>query len=538
MRARMQDRPLALNHIFHRAERLFAERRIVVANGDRDEVTTIGDWAQNVRRLAAALNSFGLSDDARVGTFSVNHRAHLEAYYAVPLTGRILHTINIRLSATHLRFIVNDAGDEALIVDRSLLSALWPLVGELPTVRVWVVVDDGSGAPLPDDPRIVDYAALLARTPPYVGRFEIDDENRAAGLCYTSGTTGNPRGVLYSHRSTVLHAMMLMTAGNLGINEADVVLPIVPMFHADAWGLPYATIFAGGTLVLPGRWTTPEHLVDLMARQGVTIAAAATTVWAMLAPVFHKASRPTNLRLAMTGASAASEALSEVAARRHGRADHPFLGHDRNLAHGSIGRVAPRRMRWRPRPTKSKIRGKQGRPVPLVELRVAGTDSEQPWDGQSQGELEVSGPFVTASYWGDTGASAFTEDGWLRTGDLGTIDEHGYVRIVDRLKDVIKSGGEWISSIELENAIMSHPDVAEAAVIGRPHEKWAERPVAAVVVRPGRALTADDIIAHLRPLVAKWWLPDEVIFVNSIPKTGTGKFSKLALRQLLNSRPT
>ena len=537
MRARMQDRPLALNHIFHRAERLFAERRIVVANGDRDEVTTIGDWAQNVRRLAAALNSFGLSDDARVGTFSVNHRAHLEAYYAVPLTGRILHTINIRLSATHLRFIVNDAGDEALIVDRSLLSALWPLVGELPTVRVWVVVDDGSGAPLPDDPRIVDYAALLARTPPYVGRFEIDDENRAAGLCYTSGTTGNPRGVLYSHRSTVLHAMMLMTAGNLGINEADVVLPIVPMFHADAWGLPYATIFAGGTLVLPGRWTTPEHLVDLMARQGVTIAAAATTVWAMLAPVFHKASRPTNLRLAMTGASAASEALSESLRAATGVPITHSWGMTEISPMAVLGGLRPQDA-LASEADKVKIRGKQGRPVPLVELRVAGTDSEQPWDGQSQGELEVSGPFVTASYWGDTGASAFTEDGWLRTGDLGTIDEHGYVRIVDRLKDVIKSGGEWISSIELENAIMSHPDVAEAAVIGRPHEKWAERPVAAVVVRPGRALTADDIIAHLRPLVAKWWLPDEVIFVNSIPKTGTGKFSKLALRQLLNSRPT
>ncbi len=251
MRAQMQDRPLALTHVFHRAERLFAGRRIITGSRDGDQVTTIGAWADRVRRLATAFDALGLSADARVATFALNHQAHLEAYFAVPLTGRVLHTVNVRLSPAHLTYIVGHAEDEALLVDRGLLAAIWPLADELPSLRVWIVIEDGSDAPLPDDPRLLDYDTLLAATPPFARRFEIDDENLACGLCYTSGTTGAPRGVLYSHRSTVLHALMLMTASSLAIGEADVIMPIVPMFHADAWGLPYAAIFAGATLVLP-----------------------------------------------------------------------------------------------------------------------------------------------------------------------------------------------------------------------------------------------------------------------------------------------
>lgn len=537
MRAQMQERPLALTHIFHRAEQLFAGRRIVVGTRDDDQVTTIAEWAGRVRRLAAALDARGLSADARVATFASNHRAHLEAYFAVPLTGRVLHTVNVRLSAAHLKYIVGHAQDEALLVDRALLAAIWPLADELPSVRVWIVIEDGGGAPLPDDPRLLDYDALLEATPPFAGRFDIADENLACGLCYTSGTTGAPRGVVYSHRSTVLHTLMLMTAGSVGISEADTVMPIVPMFHADAWGLPYAAIFSGATLVLPGARTAPADLLALAARQGVTVAAAATTVWNMLAPLLEDASAPElRLRMALTGASAASQSLSERI--------RAAIGVPINHSWG-MTEISPMAVLGGLRPEddgasdeeKAEIRGRQGRPVPLVELRVAGPDGALPWDGTSVGEIEIAGPFVAAGYFGGDGEGAFTDDGWLRTGDLGSIDPDGYLRIKDRLKDVIKSGGEWISSVELENAIMAHPDVAEAAVVGRPHEKWAERPVAAVVVRQGRTVTAAGIIEHLRPLVARWWLPDEIVFLEALPKTATGKFSKVELRALLAVRP-
>ncbi len=531
MRGTMQDRPLALTHIFHRAERLFARRRIVVATRDGDVAVTVAQWAERVRRLAAALDALELSADARVGTFCVNHLAHLEAYFAVPLTGRIVHTINIRLAAAHLSYIIGNARDEALIVDRGLLALLWPLAGDLPTVKAWIVVEDGSDAAVPDDPRVIGYDALLASTAPHAGAFEIADETLACGLCYTSGTTGSPRGVLYSHRSTVLHALMLMTGGNLGISEADVVMPIVPMFHADAWGLPYAAIFAGATLVLPGGQTKPAELASLMERERVTVSAAAATVWAMLAPHLAEA-KGLALRFALSGASAASPALMEAIRAATGIP----------LTHSwGMTEISPMAVLGGLRPEdddaseaqKLEIRSRQGRPVPMVELRVAGPDGPLPWDGVSSGEIEVAGPFVTAAYAGGEGRGAFTPDGWLRTGDLGTIDADGYVRIVDRLKDVIKSGGEWISSIELENAIAAHPGVAEAAVIGRPDAKWSERPVAAIVTRPGQTLSVEAVLDHLRPRVAKWWLPDEVIFLNALPKTGTGKISKVALRELL-----
>ncbi len=354
MRARMQDRPLALPHIFHRAEELFGGRRIVVADRHGDKVDTIAQWADSVRRLAAALDALGLSADARVGTFAANNYAHLTAYFAVPLTGRVLHTINVRLSAAHLEYIIDHAEDEALLVDRSLLATLWPLADRLGSVRAWIVADDGSDAPLPDDPRILDYDTLLAETPPRAGRFEVADENFACGLCYTSGTTGNPRGVLYSHRSTVLHALMLMTAGNMGISESDIVMPIVPMFHADAWGLPYAAVFAGATLVLPGASTAPADLIALAARQQVTVLAAATTVWTMLAPLLAEDHAPSlQLRFALTGGSAASLSLSERIRAATGIPADAFLGNDGDFADGGAGRPAARRP--------GRARGREGR---------------------------------------------------------------------------------------------------------------------------------------------------------------------------------
>jgi len=535
MRAQMQDRPLALDHVFHRAEQLFGGRRIVVAGRSGDQTMTVGQWADRVRRLAAALDGLGLTSDARVGTFGVNHGPHLEAYFAIPLTGRVLHTINIRLSATHLRFIVNHAADEALLVDRGLLAALWPLARDLNSVRFWIVVDDGSDAPLPDDPRLLDYEALLAATAPRSGRFDIADEDLACGLCYTSGTTGNPRGVLYSHRSTVLHALMLMTAGNLGISERDVVMPIVPMFHADAWGLPYAAIFAGAPLVLPGTRTAPADLLDLAIRHRVTVAAAATTVWQMVAPYLDTVSpSDLSLRLLLSGGSASNPALFEKFRHAIGVPLTHSWGMTEISPMAVLGGLRPEDDSA-PEDAKALIRAKQGRPVPLVELRVAVPEAGA--GGTAQGEIEVAGPFVSGGYFGQDSGGAFSADGWLRTGDLGSIDEDGYLQITDRLKDIIKSGGEWISSVQLENAIMAHPDVAEAAVVGRADEKWGERPVAAVVIRTGRSMTASAIIEHLRPLVAKWWLPDEVVFLDALPKTGTGKFSKVALREILAAAP-
>jgi fatty-acyl-CoA synthase len=528
----MQPRPLTVAHIFERLEHLFSHKTVVSGT----ERLEYGELADNGRRLATVLDQLGVPAGARVATFASNNRRHLEIYLAVPATKRVLHTVNIRLAGEDLEYIVNHAADDVIFVDRALLPRIWPRAAGMPTIRHWVVLPDDSGTEIPEDPRILDYDVLLSGAQPRLGSFEdafrLEEENLAAGLCYTSGTTGKPKGVMYSHRSTVLHTLGTLAAGQIGITERDVVMPVVPMFHANAWGLPYGAMMAGANLVMPGASAEPRHLVDLMESQRVTLSGAVPTVWTSLLP--ELAGRDlSSVRLLLGGGSAISSSLSEAYRAAIGVPITHSWGMTEVSPVGCIGGTRTQHDGATP-DDQIAIRAAQGQPMPLVRLRVVdpqGTGRELPRDGRSIGELQVSGPWVAGGYYKGESPDSFSEDGWLRTGDLTTIDSDGYLRVVDRLKDLIKSGGEWISSVELESAIITLPDVEEVAVVARPHPRWGERPVAYVVLREGSAVTPDDVVAHLATVVAKWWIPDEVIVSTSLPKTGSGKLAKAVLRE-------
>ncbi|WP_017973178.1 long-chain fatty acid--CoA ligase [Actinopolyspora halophila] len=536
MQALMQDRPLTIPQLFHRAERQFHDKRIVTTTLRGEVSSTYGEWSTRVRRLATALDDLGVPQDAKVATFAWNTQSHLELYFAVPCTGRVLHTLNIRLFAEQVAYIVEHASDDVIFVDRSLLPMLWPMADRLPTVRHFVVIDDGAEAEIPDDPRIRHYEELLTSAEPFRGRFEVTDENAAAAMCYTSGTTGQPKGVVYSHRSTVLHSLVSLTVDAVGLSERDTILPVVPMFHVNAWGLPYAAVFAGASIVFPGPAMKPEALVEMLERHSVTTTAGVPTIWMGMLPLLgeHDLS---SLRVVVGGGAAIPTALSEGWRAAIGVPITQAWGMTET---SPLASVASPRSHHEGLDSESliQVRATQGQAVPLVDLRIVDMDTgaEQPWDGATPGELQAAGPWIASAYYGDEGSDAFSADGWLRTGDVATMDEHGFVRLVDRTKDLVKSGGEWISSVELENAIMAHELVAEAAVIAKPDPKWTERPVACVVVEQGGQLTSEEVYDHLRDRVAKWWLPDEVWFVDELPKTSTGKFSKKDLRERLLDR--
>ncbi|ALE72325.1 long-chain fatty acid--CoA ligase [Pseudonocardia sp. EC080610-09] len=529
----MQDRPLTLPHIFHRAEQLFGHKTLVTARPDGTERTvTVAEWAVRVRRLATALDTLGISDGGRVGTFCWNTSRHLELYLAAPCTGRVLHTLNIRLHPDQLVYVADHAGDEVVFVDRSLLGLLWPHVDRLPGVRHVVVLDDGADTPVPDDPRIRDYEELLAAAAPYEGRFEVEDENAAAAMCYTSGTTGNPKGVVYSHRSTMLHSMVTLIADGPALAERDVVMPVVPMFHANCWGLPYGCLLAGTAMVFPGPDLSPGSLLDLIERHRVTVTGGVPTIWMNALPLLAEHDLA-SLRMIICGGSAVPKALSEEYRRTLGLPLTHLWGMTETSPIGTVGMLGTH-LDGASEEELAAARVRQGRPVPLVEMRIADPDTgeEMPWDDRATGEVQASGPWIAAGYHrGEGGGTQFTDDGWLRTGDVAAVDPYGSFRLVDRTKDLIKSGGEWIGTVELENEIMAHPRVAEAAVIGVPHEKWVERPLACVVVEPGSTLTAEELLEFLAPRVARWWLPDAVEFIDEVPKTSVGKFSKRTLRE-------
>lgn len=530
MHGLMQEHALTLPLILRRVERNFGHKRVVTGRVGGETTATWAEVCVRTRRLAAALDRLGVPRGARVGTFGWNSQRHVELYLAVPCAGRVLHTINHRLFHEQIRYIVDDAADDVLFVDRSLLPVVWPVAATLAGPRHIVVMDDGADIPLPDDPRILDYEKLLAEVTPIDGDFSIADENTAAALCYTSGTTGDPKGVLYSHRSMVLHALLLLMVDTFGIGERDVVMPVVPMFHVNAWGFPYAAMLCGADLVLPGPATRPEELIAQMERHRVTFTGAVPTVWRSLEPLLgeHDLS---SLRMIICGGGAVDDALSRTYQEAIGIPLTNAWGMTETSPVVTVARLSTVHDDL-DQDARRAVIGTPGPAIPLTELRLAADDgTEVPWDGVTPGELQVSGPTIAARYVGEERPGpAFTDDGWLRTGDVATIDAHGYVRIVDRTKDLVKSGGEWISSVELEGAIMADLRVAEAAVIGVPHPRWGERPVAYVVPQPGAVLTADDVREHLTTHVARWWIPEEVHFVPEIPKTATGKFSKRQLR--------
>ena len=528
----MMDTPLSLIHLFNRAERLFSDKTIVTATPTGRERLTYGAWAERTRRLGGVLDNLGISDDGRVATFAWNTARHLELYFAPPCSGRVAHTLNLRLFPDQLAYIVDHAEDEVIFLDHSVAGLIWPLMDKFSTVRHVVLMDDGAPAPDADAIRadVHDYEELLAAADPV--EWTRVEENRAGSMMYTSGTTGNPKGVVYSHRSMVLHTFGAMMADTLGVCESDVILPVVPMFHANAWGLAHAAVATGATMVMPGANLSAPALADLLESEKVTLAAGVPTIWmGVLAELEGR--DVSSLRAIPCGGSAVPKTLSEGFREATGLPLLQAWGMTETSPLAAVCGIKST-MDHLDDDAKADIRTGVGLITPGVDFRIVDTetDTEQPWDGASRGELQVQGPWIARSYYNDERANqSFTDDGWLKTGDVATCDAEGYIRLVDRTKDLIKSGGEWISSVELENEIMAHPQVAEAAVIGVTSTKWGERAMACVVAAEGAELSSDDILTWLDGRVPKWWMPDRVEFIDEVPKTSVGKFSKKTLRE-------
>ncbi len=529
MHGLMQDRPLTLVCLMDAIEGRFSDKMVTTLQVGYEMSSTYGQIANRIRVLAGALDALGVPPEANVASFGWNTQRHLELYLAVPGSGRVLHTVNHRLFGDDIVYIVNDAADDVVFVDRSILDTVWPLLDRFETVRHVVVIDDGSPATIPDDPRVHDYEQLLAASRP-VERFAVPDERTAAVLCYTSGTTGRPKGVLYDHRSLILHTMTLLMVDTFGIGEQDTLMPIVPMFHANAWGLPYAAMMSGANLVMPGPLMQPMELVTGLERFRVTFSAAVTTVWQSMLP--YLAGRDlSHLRKVVSGGGALPVSLSTAFRDHAGIPISSSWGMTEASPLVCSARI-PSTEAMLDDHDRIALLALPGPAAPLVSLRLIREDgSTAPHDGASPGELQIAGPTIAGGYYGSTdGSAAFTADGWLRTGDIATIDRRGFVKIVDRVKDLVKSGGEWISSVELAGAIASHPDVQDAAVVAVPHDKWGERPVAFVVTAGGSDLTIDGLRTYLRAVVARWWIPDVMVFVDELPKTPVGKIDKAALR--------
>lgn len=534
MRGLTMDFPLTLKHILAHNEQLYGKKEIVSRLSDGIHRYTYADFQRRVRKLANVLHQLGVRRGDRVATFAWNHYQHLELYFAVPCIGAVLHTVNLRLFPEHLVYIFNHAEDRFVFVDPTLLTLLEPVAERLTTVEQYIVLGDGAIPPTRVEPTL-SYEALMADAS---DQFEFPDldERDALGLCYTSGTTGHPKGVLYSHRAIFLHSMASAMSGGLGLSEEDVVMPVVPMFHANAWGQPFTAVLCGSTLVFPGPFLQPRDLAQLMQDEKVTCAAGVPTLWIGLYQVLKNETFDLrHLKRIVVGGSAVPRSLIEDFEKEFGISVLHAWGMTETAPYGTGAHLKSYMADW-PEEERYRLRAKQGTPAPCVEVRLVDEQGRiLPWDGQSVGELQVRGPWVASAYYNNPEASAeaWTPDGWFRTGDVATIDEEGFMQITDRTKDLIKSGGEWISSVELENALMAHPKVLEASVIAVAHEKWAERPLAIVVpmAEHKETITKEELIEFLRPRVARWWLPDDIVFVEQIPKTSVGKFDKKVLRQ-------
>ncbi|MBA2476212.1 MAG: long-chain fatty acid--CoA ligase [Actinobacteria bacterium] len=533
----IMDYQLTLPAILRRAEQLFGHKEIVTRLPDRSfHRYTYADFAVRAKRLALALAELGIGDGDRVGTLCWNHYRHLEAYYGIPLAGGVIHTLNLRLHPSDLTYIANHAGDRALIVDESLLP-LYEGIKDGLDLEHAIVISEGGEAPA----GMLSYEELIA------GVDEADytelqiDERSAAAMCYTSGTTGQPKGVLYSHRAIALQAFAAAMAGPFGLHEADTTLPVVPMFHANAWCFPFTCTLVGAKQVYPGPHLDPASLLQAFEQERVTVTAGVPTIWLGILALLDAdpgAYDLSSLRAMIVGGSAAPRAMIQAFQERHGLNVVHAWGMTEMTPLGTVAMLTSDLLDA-PDEVKYEYLSKQGLPVPYVEIRARREDGELvAWDGETMGELEVRGVWVASRYYGDEDTGdRWTADGWFKTGDVVTIDGRGCIEIQDRSKDLVKSGGEWISSVALENALMGHPAVAEAAVIAMPHEKWTERPLAVVVLKPGGSATDTELREYLASGFAKWWLPDEFRFVEEIPKTAVGKFRKTALREQFAPAP-
>jgi fatty-acyl-CoA synthase len=521
------DHPLTVQHIVDRMRRLYRDSEVVTLGDDGVRRASYADVTARVDRLCGALRALGIGEGDRVATFAWNSQEHLEIYLGAPSMGAVLHTLNIRLAGEQVTYIANHAEDTVVFVDDSLVPVLEPIASTFETVEHFVVIGDGDAGSLPN---VLRYEELLAEQPEGFDYPEIDDR-AAAGLCYTSGTTGNPKGVLYSHRSQILHGLTVCIADNIGLRSTDRVLPVVPMFHANAWGLAHAAPLTGADLVMPSKFLQGEPLAKLIESERVTVAGGVPTIWLDLLN-YADANKPdlSSLRIVPCGGSAVPLSLMQAFHERHGVEILQAWGMTETSPVASVARPpkgASDDEAWQ-------AKAKAGRPLPLVEARIVGDDGgEVEWDGEATGELEVRGPWIARAYYNDPSGDDKFHDGWLRTGDVAAIDPQGFIKITDRAKDVIKSGGEWVSSVDLEVALMAHEGVAEAAVIAKPDERWQERPLACVVRKEGSDVSAEELCGHLSERVAKWWIPDEFAFIDEVPKTSVGKFDKKVLRKQL-----
>lgn len=528
MDSTMQNSPLTVAAILRYAVGVHGDRTVTTATGDGFRHATYSEVGRQAARLANALRRLGIDSDQRVATFMWNNQEHLEAYVAIPSMGAVLHTLNIRLFPEQIEFVAYEAADQVVIADISLAAILAPVLPQMETVHTVIVVGSGDLGPFEaSGKRVLRYHEITAAESDKFDWPEID-ENSAAAMCYTSGTTGNPKGVVYGHRSSYLHSMAVCSGNGMGLSFSDKAFAIVPMFHANAWGLPYAALMAGADIVLPDRFMDAKSLVNLIETQRPTVTGAVPTIWNDV--MNYLESEPghdiSSLRLVACGGSAVPVSLMQTFEQRYGVQIRQLWGMTETSPMATLAWPVP----GTPADKVWEIRATQGRPMCGVTARIVDDEGAVlPNDGVAVGELEVRGPWITGSYYRDTDPSKFTS-GWLRTGDVGRIDPMGYITLTDRAKDVIKSGGEWISSVELENTLIAHPSVREAAVVGVPDERWQERPLATVVLHEGVELAPDELRTFLADKVARWWIPERWTFIDEIPRTSVGKYDKKTIR--------
>jgi fatty-acyl-CoA synthase len=531
----MMNTPLTLIQKLERAEKYFPRKQVISRTGETIHRLTYKDIGKRTRALSSALEKLGVEKGDRVATLAWNHHRHLEAYFAVPCMGAVLHMANFRLAPEHLIYIINHAEDKVLLIDDSIVPIVEKIQDQLKTVKAYIVMTDQEKLPETTLSPAYSYEDIVMQGNPnyeYDGNF---DENQAAAMCYTSATTGKPKGVMYSHRGLVLHSMSVGMADTLALSESDVIMPVVPMFHVNAWGIPFAATWFGTTQVLPGPMFTPKLLAELIESEKVTLTAGVPTIWLGLLNEFEQNEYDTSsLRGIVCGGSAAPRGLIRAFEMKY---KIPFLhayGMTETTPIVTAARLKSYQMNL-PEEEKLDIRSKQGIVVPGLEVKIINDAGEVKSDGKEMGELLVRGPWIADEYYKDDRSAEAFRDGWLHTGDIATIDEEGNIKLVDRTKDLIKSGGEWISSVDLENVLMAHEGVFEAAVVAVPHPKWMERPVACVVPKENykNSLTKEELLEYLGAQFAKWWIPDDVVFMDQIPKTSVGKFLKRSLREQL-----